>query len=442
MLLSRQLPTRRRFTLRLTLCTNAPPNGPQRASFKDWGHLVPFAISRLLRLLKMSSKRPSRYATARLTWLLLCTGIAGCQMSDVGLSNNSKNDDVKMPSTAVEESYGSDSGAEITLLLRKGQAGLYEGAARDLRDGAVLGIGELGANQVSLRVKDIGPGLAGIPAQVAAAKGRNAVLIVSYLPAAETAVIAAIPAAQRPPLLNLAGAAPAAGGDVFNLASDEIDSAADGVKAAIGRGHRKIAVLADPAFSQSDASRLSAAVSSAGGAVVGVGRYGTGDAAADILAKNRPLLQSADAVVILGATSEVGMVATAVRSAAVPNQIVIGTNSWPPSSYATPAVAGALVATVDSDSSSLIADRYQRHFNHALTIYGAYGYDAMAIVSGLVRAQGPQSVTAANLMSKVGFRGTTGLFRFDQTGMAERRLGLYTIDGGKLKAVTPPSQSF
>jgi hypothetical protein len=363
-------------------------------------------------------------------------------MDGVGLENNSKKDDIKMPSTAIEETYGGDGGTEITLLLRKGAAGLYEGPARDVRDGAVLGVGELGNNQVRLRVKNVGPGPAGIAAQVTAAKGRNAALIVSYLPPAETAAIAAIPPAQRPPLLNLASATAATGGDVFNLASDEIDSATEGVKAAAPSGHKKVSALVPADFSQSDTTRLGNAIWNSGNTFMGLGRYATNDQTADILTKNRPLIQSAEIVVILGDTPEVGIVASAVRSAAIPSQALVGTNDWPQSAYATPAVAGAFIATDDTQSSGLIAERYQRHFNHPLTTYGAYGYDAMAIASGLIRSQGPQAITAANLMNKVGFRGTTGLFRFSASGMVERKMVISTIDAGKLKVSTQPSQSF
>ncbi|MFS8113373.1 hypothetical protein QD460_16740 [Rhizobium jaguaris] len=374
--------------------------------------------------------------------LILCAGLAGCQMDGSGLSSNSKNDDIKMPSTAIEESYGGDSGTEITLLLRKGAAGLYEGPARDVRDGAVLGVGELGNNQIRLRVKDVGPGLAGIAAQVAAAKGRNAALIVSYLPPGETAAIAAISPAQRPPLLNLASPTATSGGDVFNLASDEIDSATEGVKAAGPGGHKKVSALVPADFSQSDSTRLGNAIWNSGNTFMGLGRYNTSDQAADILTKNQPLIRSAEIVVILGGTSEIGMVASAVRSAAVPGQALVGTNNWPQSMYTMPTVTGAFIATDDTQSSGLIAERYQRHFNHPLTTSGAYGYDAMAIASGLIRSQGPQAMTAANLMNKVGFRGTTGLFRFNATGMVERKMVINTIDGGKLKVAAQPSQSF
>ncbi|AVA26264.1 periplasmic binding fold domain-containing protein (plasmid) [Rhizobium sp. NXC24] len=403
---------------------------------------MPFAISLSLSLLtdwlrRRQHRRPTGGAV-----LVLCASLAGCQMNGAGLSSNSKNDDVKMPSTAIDETYGGDSGTEITLLMRKGAAGLYEGPARDVRDGAVLGVGELGSNQVRLRVKDVGQGPAGIAAQVAAAKSRNAALIVSYLPPAETAAIAAISPAQRPPLLNLASAMASTGGDVFNLASDEIDSATEGVKAAGPGGHKKVSALVPADFSPSDSTRLSNAIWNSGNTFMGLGRYNTSDQAADILTKNRPLIQSAEIVVILGNTPEIGAVASAVRSAAIPAQAVVGTNRWPQSIYAVSAVAGAFVATDDTQSSGLIAERYQRHFNHPLTTSGAYGYDAMAIASGLIRSQGPQAITTANLMNKVGFRGTTGLFRFNAAGMVERKMVINTIDGGKLKVAAQPSQSF
>lgn len=401
---------------------------------------MPFAIS--LSFSRLTEWLPHRLHSrpASPIAFILCAGLAGCQMDGVGLENNGKKDDIKMPSTAIEESYGSDSGTEITLLLRKGAAGLYEGPARDVRDGAVLGAGELGNNQIRVRVKNVGPGLAGVAAQVTAAKARNAALIVSYLPPAETASIAAIPVTQRPPMLNLASAA--TGEDVFNLASDEIDSMTEGVKAAAPSGHKKVSALVPADFPQSDAARLGSAIWNGGNTFMGFGRYGATDQSADILTKNRPLIQSAEIVVILANTPEIGMVAGAVRSAAIPGQLLVGTNSWPQSVYAIPAVAGAFVATDDTQSSGLIAERYQRHFNHSLTTYGAYGYDAMAIASGLIRTQGPQAITAANLRNKMGFRGTTGLFRFNATGQVERRMVINTIDGGKLKVSTQPSQSF
>jgi hypothetical protein len=41
-----------------------------------------------------------------------------------------------------------------------------------------------------------------------------------------------MPSDQRPPLINLGAAVPATAGNVYNLVSDEIDSAIEGVRAA------------------------------------------------------------------------------------------------------------------------------------------------------------------------------------------------------------------
>lgn len=401
-----------------------------------------YAVGRLKRLSTQWRLQAGSFVPVWAASVMLSAFLAGCQMDGAPLPKNAGNDDIKMPSTVVNETYGGENGPELTLFLRKGASGLYEGASREVRDGASLGIGELGNSQLKLRVMDIGAGQAAIAAEVAAAKARGAVMIVSYLPPAETAAIAAIPPTQRPLLLNLGSPTPTTPGDVFNLVSDEFDSAAEGVRAAVASGHKKIALLAETNVPQPFMARLGIAISTSGGTFMGSGYYGATDAPADIQAKNRLLIQASEAVVVLGGTAEVGMVATAVRGVAVPNQMLVGTNAWPQSSYATPAANGVVIALIDPEGSGLIAERYQRHYKHPLTIASAYGYDAMAIASGLVRSQGPQALTAANLMSSVGFRGTTGLFRFTATGMVERKMVIHTIEGGKLKATLPASRSF
>jgi hypothetical protein len=244
-----------------------------------------YAVSRLAGLRRRM--RLIAFMQACCGILVISACVAGCQMNDVGLNKYSKNDDIKMPPTVVNETYGNDSGTELTLLLRKGAGGLYEGASRDVRDGATLGIGELGNGQVKLRVMDIGAGQANIATEVASAKARGAVMIVSYLSPAETAAIAAIPPTQRPLLLNLASPTPTASGDVFNLASDELDSAADGIRAAIASGHKRVSLVSEANFPQSATTRLGNLVWASGGTFVGAGQYAAADASADIQAKNR-----------------------------------------------------------------------------------------------------------------------------------------------------------
>lgn len=369
-----------------------------------------------------------------------CGILAACQSDVDGIAKNVKTNDVKPPSTEVEETFG-ENGAEITLLLQKGPSGLYEGASRDIRDGSALSVGELGGNQAFVKVVDVTA--AGVPAAVAAAKARNSALLVSYVQPAVAAAIAAMPSDQRPPLINLGAPVPATAGNVYNLVSDEIDSAIEGVRASFASGHKKVMVFAQKDLPQVGEMQIGNAIRAAGGTFVGIARYDLTDAAAaDAVQKSRPLLQTADTVLILGRTAIATTVEGAIKAGGQNNLNFIGTSAWPPQAYAEPTAKGTLIAMVEPEGASLIADRYQRHYKRPLSTDAAYAYDAVAIASGIIRTKGPEGLNAQNLTSKVGFRGVTGLFRLTPTGLVERRLSLYAISGGKLNVLAAAPASF
>lgn len=371
-----------------------------------------------------------------------CGVLAACQSDVDGIAKNVKTNDIKPPSTEVEETFG-ENGAEITLLLQKGPSGLYEGASRDIRDGSALSVGELGGNQAFVKVVDVTGGAASVPAAVAAAKARNSALLVSYVQPAVAAAIAAMPSDQRPPLINLDAPVPATAGNVYNLVSDEVDSAIEGVRASFASGRKKVMVFAQKDLPQAGETQLANAIRGAGGTFVGIARYDLTDAsAADAVQKSRPLLQTADTVLILGRTAIATTVEGAVKAGGQSNLNFIGTSAWPPQAYAEPTANGTLIALVEPEGASLIADRYQRHYKRPLSTEAAYGYDAVAIASGIIRTKGPEGLNAQNLTSKVGFRGVTGLFRLTPTGLVERRLSLYAISGGKLNVLAGAPSSF
>jgi hypothetical protein len=370
-----------------------------------------------------------------------CSALAGCQSDVDGIAKNVKTNDIKPPSSDVDETFG-ENGAEITLLMQKGSTGLYEGPSRDVRDAAALGIGELGANQAFVKVVDIS-GASAVPAAVAAAKARNSSLLVSYLPPATTSAVAAMPSDQRPPLINLGAAVPATSGNVYNLASGEIDSALEGVRAAFASGHKKVIVFAQRDLPQTADLALADAIRAAGGTFIGIARYDLTDAAAAAAVQAaKSQLQTADTVLILGRTAITTTIEGAIKSGGQSTLNFIGTSAWPPQTYREPTANGTLIAMVEPEGASLIAERYQRHYKRPLSTDAAYGYDAIAIAAGIIRTKGATGLNAEALTSKVGFRGVTGLFRFAPSGHVERRLSLYAISGGKLNVLAQAPASF
>ncbi|WP_132559776.1 hypothetical protein [Rhizobium sullae] len=382
-----------------------------------------------------------RRLSRTLPLLFFLTAAAGCQSGADGLGTV-KNTDIKAPSSKVEETFG-ETGTEVTLLLPRGASGVYEGAARDVRDGAALSLGELGNGQVFVKVIDVSGGAGAVPAAVSAAKARNSALLISYVPPAVTSGIAAMPSDQRPPLVNLGDDVPATAGNVYNFASDELDSALEGILAAATGGHKKVMVFAPRDFPPTDEMRLADAIRAGGGTYAGTARYDLSDAAAaEAVQKSKAQLQQADAVVILGKSVIVPTVAGAIKASGQGNLVLIGTSAWPSQAYGDPAVAGATIAMVEPDDASLIADRYKRHHGRTLSTDAAYGYDAIAIAAGIIRVKGPAGLTAENLTMKTGFRGVTGLFRMTPGGNVERKLSLFTITGGKLNLLGAAPKAF
>jgi hypothetical protein len=72
-------------------------------------------------------------------------------------------------------------------------------------------------------------------------------------------------------------------------------------------------------------------------------------------------------------------------------------------------------------------------------------YDARstaADAAGLLRAGGADAITSTALASKAGFRGTTGIFRFDAQGNVERRHAVYRIKNGKIRLLAEAANGF
>ncbi|WP_117194790.1 type 1 periplasmic-binding domain-containing protein [Rhizobium terrae] len=376
---------------------------------------------------------------ARCLGLLVIGCLSGCQSEQV-LESAPKEKPLKPPPSLVEETFGRGN-SEITLLLPKARNGFYEGAARDIRDGAALAIGELDETAImKVKIIDISAGPAAVAPAIAAAKGRGSVLIVSFAPEATTAAIAAIPVDQRAPLLNLSQ--PVFGPQVFNFGMDEVSSAVKGARSAISSGHKKIAVLAPASFPGQDEERLKRMVAQTGGAVTGVARYDPSAAAvADILVRNKSLFDNAGAAILMGEGADVGTALKGLRTSYA-RLAVVGTSSWPHAIYADPAAADVIVAAFDPEGFGLIGERYGRYNHRPLSIHAAHGYDSIAVAAGIMRGKGPAALTAEALTNKTGFRGVTGLFRFTKDGALERKLGLYKIEGGHPVAMDPRPVSF
>ncbi|WP_203426964.1 ABC transporter substrate-binding protein [Sinorhizobium sp. BG8] len=386
-------------------------------------------------------ERGIRFVLAPLAITVLSLS-AGCQSPLDDTANASKSVDIKPPPSQVQEAFGTK-GAEITLMLPKGASGVREGRYRDFHDGAQLAVGELGGEQVFVKIVD-DTGAPGEAAKLAeAAKARGSVALVGLFPAAELASISAVPADKRPTVFDL-GRGTASGANVYGLASDETDSAIAGVRYAIATGRKKVVILAPASFSTAEEQRITAAITNDKATVTGVVRYGGDEAAIKAaVASNAGPISAADAALVLGGTTAPAVVVGAIKATGKTpaTMTFVGTSGWPGSVYSGPAADQTVIALTDQESLKLISGRYQSRFKRPLALDAAYAYDAVATVAGITRLKGPDGLKPDILANKAGFRGVTGVFGWNKGGTIDRKLKIYRVDQGKLVPAvnTPPT---
>jgi hypothetical protein len=330
----------------------------------------------------------------------------------------------------------------LSLLLPRTAGQPQAGLARDMHDGARLAASELGAGAITLITIDTKgqADLAKTQAQQAAASGAKLILTGTD----GAAIIAGISAAQKPPVFDLS-ASRSPGKGVYAFASDEIASALEGVRTAVAAKQTRVVVVVPESMAAQDRDRLTRGVSSQGATLAGLVTYPPAEnAIAAALAAKRSAFEKATTLVIFGSGRTPAAVANAVAAGGFGGSIstLVGNAGWARELYAAPVLDGALIAMIDQRSLTELGERYKAATGRVLSLEAAFAYDAVALAAGLARSGGAAAISGKTLASQAGFRGTTGIFRFDEQGNIERRHSIYRIEGGKLAPISELAQGF
>jgi hypothetical protein len=297
--------------------------------------------------------------------------------------------------------------------------------AGDYRDGAALAVKELAAGQITLTVHDLRAGGANPASEVKQATDSGAKLLVGPLSQAP-----AFASGATKPAAMVLDTQP--GGSAVAIASDEIGSAIEAGSYAAGAGRKRILAVSTRAVSAAESQRLKAGLAKAGAQLLDVVTDPTSADGAARLAR----LGEAQAVLLIGADApKVAAPALRQRGGLAADVPFLGTFAWPASAYGEPALEGSMLALVDQNALKRISSRFQSAYGRPLSLEAAYGFDALAVAAGIVRANGADGLNPEALRSKSGFAGATGVFRFGADGRVERRLAIYRISKGKLTLV-------
>ncbi len=321
-------------------------------------------------------------------------------------------------------------------------SGANAGVGQSLANATQLAVLDTRTDQVRITTYDTGTGAAAA-VQRALADGNR--LILGPLLADDVRVVAPIARRAGVPLISFSNDVGVAGQGTFLLGYTPQQSIERVVGYARGRGMTAFAGLVpNGLYGDRASTALLRAVESAGGRVVSLQTYdraaGSLAAAAARLARNAPY----DAVLLADSGGTAATAAPLLRRGGGNTQI-LGTELWNTerTALASPALNGALFASVADTLYLQFAARYRARFGVAPYRLASLGYDSVLLTVRIMRdwpIGAPFPV--ARLSDKGGFAGLDGAFRFSADGVAERALEVQQISNGATTVVSPAPAGF
>ncbi len=321
-------------------------------------------------------------------------------------------------------------------------SGANAGVGQSLANATQLAVLDTRTDQVRITTYDTGAGAAAA-VQRALADGNR--LVLGPLLADDVRVVAPIARRAGVPLISFSNDVGVAGQGTFLLGYTPQQSIERVVGYARGRGMTAFAGLVpNGLYGDRASTALLRAVESAGGRVVSLQTYdraaGSLAAAAARLARNAPY----DAVLLADSGGTAATAAPLLRRGGGNTQI-LGTELWNTerTAVASPALNGALFASVADTLYLQFAARYRARFGVAPYRLASLGYDSVLLTVRIMRdwpIGAPFPV--ARLSDKGGFAGLDGAFRFSADGVAERALEVQQISNGATTVVSPAPAGF
>ncbi|MCK0197467.1 penicillin-binding protein activator [Ancylobacter sp. 6x-1] len=342
----------------------------------------------------------------------------------------------------------SNGGVRVALLLPLSASGNAAAAAQSLRNAAQLALDEVKGGGLDLVVKDDGGNAQGAQAAAQQAIDEGARAIIGPLFAPSVASAGQVARSRGVPVIGFSTDTNVATQGVYLLSFLPQSDVQRVVRFAASRGRRSFAALIPAnAYGSVVEAAFREVVPTAGGRVVGLEKYTSGNAAsyADAARRLAPSAAQADAIFIPDAGDAVPQVLAALQSAGVSlaGKQLMGTGLWDNARLAAnPAVAGGIFAAPDPAGYRAFAERYRARFGSAPVRTASLAHDAVSLLAVIVGSQGPMGINDTAIQSPSGYTGVDGIFRFMSDGTNQRGLAVLQFANGTSKIVDPAPTSF
>jgi branched-chain amino acid transport system substrate-binding protein len=391
-----------------------------------------------------SAIRRLRIAGAAASAMLLaaCSGFPGGDLFSFGGSGTNAPPPPAQPSQTV--GTGGTKVALILPLSATGNAGL---AATSMKNAAEMALAEFKDPNIQLLVKDDAGTAQGAQQATQDALAEGVEVILGPLFAHTVSAAGASARARGIPMIAFSTDANVAAHGVYLLSflpESDVDRVVD---YAIASGKRSFAGLVqDNPYGSVVEAEFQQAVARKGGRVIALERYPTDKAQMqEAVRRIGEAARQADTVFIPGGADAVPAVAQALAASGVGAKRVqlIGTGLWDdPRIFAEASLQGGWFPAPDSAGFRSFSNRYRARFGQDPVRTATLAYDAVSLVVGLVKANGPHRFTEDVLTNPSGFAGIDGIFRFRPDGTNQRGLAVLRVTSSGGQVVSPAPKAF
>lgn len=336
---------------------------------------------------------------------------------------------------------------KVALILPKSAGGQSATIAGQLRSAAELALKDFAGADVQILVKDDAGTTEGGQAAASQAIAEGAQLIIGPLNAVSARGVAGPARQAGVPVVTFTTDTSVAARGVYLigfLPSVDVERI---ISYAASQNRKSMAaIVPDDAYGLVVEASFREQAARAGIRAMAVERY-KGDPA-DMQAKAALIAKlgaQIDSVFVPDAASNAAQVVQAMFSAGLDKTRVkvLGSGRWnDPAAFASPALAGGWYPGADAAGTDSFKSRYRQTFGSDAGPLAVLGYEAVFLAAGLVRNAGARPFRDDVLLSRNGFLGVTGLFRFRTDGTSERGLAVFEIGPGGARTISPAPKQF
>ncbi len=384
--------------------------------------------------------------------------LASCQQNAYQVENSHRGPDgrlaagtdaavsVRPLSSQVEgESVGSGP-VRIAMILPKSASGAAGIAGIEMANAAKMAMRDFAGGRFQLVIKDTKgqPSEASILA--AQARDEGASLVLGPLFSANVSAASGVTEPARIPMIafssDIARARP--GIYLLSFAPDADIRRTLSYGLSLG-ANRVVALLPESSYGRLAERELRRTYDSWGGQIVSVVRYARNpDAILTAAQSVAQMVENANAIYIPEGGQVPALILGTLKTAGInlKDKQIMGSGQWTSTSKKDSVLNGAIYAGADKVNFTQFSARYRTIYGNEPTVTAALGYDAISLTAELLRRSSQAPFAASQIQSRAGFRGATGIFRFEADGRLQRALVINRLEAGQPVIVSPAPTSF